>query len=56
MIADAVRDMSADSGNSRTLMDQPDVTARRVMARVGGEYPGHGPFALVVAGVGCEPT
>jgi hypothetical protein len=29
---------------------------QRTTARETGEFPGHGPFPLVVAGVGFEPT
>jgi hypothetical protein len=35
---------------------QRDLTARKATARETGEFPAHGPFPQVVAGVGFEPT
>ena len=35
---------------------QRDITGPNAAARESGKTPGHGPFPLVVAGVGFEPT
>ena len=56
MIADAVRYMSVHSWKQPDSHGHSGTSQPRSNSPRDGEFPAHGPFPQVVAGVGFEPT